>query len=140
VSGGQAMTDESKDLMIKRLRDEVTSLRAKKKRANTKYYVPVGDRSGFQIIAKNIATQKLFALNKFVTSQKQLDDCDTPGTLGSVFLILYQKRINTTTPDETFDSEKKKQIWAQAKGIVHQAINLARSTMQLALYKRWKGT
>ena len=108
MPGGQAVTDESKDLMIKRLRDEVTSLRAKKKRANTKYYVPAGDRSGFQIISKNIATQQLFPLNKFVTSQSQLDDFETPGSLGFAFLTLYQKRINTTTTDETFDLNKKK--------------------------------
>jgi len=72
-------------------------------RANTKYYVPVGDRSGFQIIAKNIATQQLFPLNKFVTSQSQLDDFETHGSLGFAFLTLYHERINTTTPGETFD-------------------------------------
>ena len=83
--------------------------RLQKKARNKKYYNPKKNWSQFHVLVSDITKQYLFKKIKFITNQNELDSYETIGTLGYVFLHLYQDRsLTSSTQHSTLQDEVQK--------------------------------
>ena len=114
------------------------STRLQKKARNKKYYNPKKNWSQFHVLVSDITKQYLFKKIKFITNQNELDSYETIGTLGYVFLHLYQDRsLTSSTQPSTLNDEDKKKLWTEAKSVVYKSIKECRCTRQLAINRAW---
>ena len=111
--------------------------RLQKKARNKKYYNPKKNWSQFHVLVSDITKKYLFQKIKFITNQNELDSYETKGTLGYVFLQLYQDRSLTSSTQRTLHDEEKKGLWTEAKTVVYKSIKECRCIRQLAINRAW---
>ena len=114
------------------------STRLQKKARNKKYYNPKKNWSQFHVLVSDITKQYLFKKIKFITNQNEWDSYEIVGTLGYVFLHLYQDQsLISLTQHSTLQDEDKKKLWTEAKTVVYKSIKECRCTRQLAINRAW---
>ena len=91
----------------------------------------------FDFICKRIARKRIFRLVKFITSPKQLENFEEKGTIGYQFIseLKQEDQVNRSL---LIDGNEK-EIWENAKQLVHEAIGEKRNARQTQIKKAWKG-
>ena len=91
----------------------------------------------FDFICKRIARKRIFRLVKFISSPKQLECYEEKGTIGYQFIseLKQEDQVNRSL---LIDGNEK-EIWDNAKQLVHEAIGEKRNARQTQIKKAWKG-
>lgn len=122
----------------KKLEEEKENLKTTlKNRKNNQIRKSKKATTHFDFICKRIARNKIFPLVKFINSQKQLEDFEEKGSIGYQFLseLKHQNQIHQSIKVKG----NEKEIWENAKQLVHEAIGEKRNATQTRIKKAWKG-
>ena len=127
MMGEKKKLEEEKENLKTTLKNRKNNQNRKSKKATTH----------FDFICKRIARNKIFPLVKFINSQKQLEDFEEKGSIGYQFLseLKHEDQIHKSL----LVDGNEKEIWENAKQLVHEAIGEKRNATQTRIKKAWKG-
>ena len=91
--------------------------------------------TGFCVWVTHITRQVITRKVKFITSQDQLDEFASKGTIGHEFLKLYERDyINGNKLN--YDQEAK--LWNEVKDSIYTTIGEKRCSLQTKLHSKWE--